>query len=758
MNIYISGLYSGTNPQPGLGMVRSLRQAFPDARITGLEYSNRCSAIHWHELDEVRLQRPWHELDLNLHAATMQQLLDEGNYYISGNDLEILWLSTVFPDGHPCLLTPPGDALQRVRKPTVIAFQQLPFRIPPFISTRLPDFELHTFCRLHNWKVWLKGPYYEAIFCNSWGAVLAARKLLGTAWHTEDLVLQAHVTGYEESVCFSAFRGEVLDAVRMCKRDLTDLGKTWAGDVSEVPGTLAPGLRQVLQQLNWTGGGELEMLRDADDQLWLMECNPRFPAWIHGATLAGHNLVAKLVAAATGEGPAVQAAPATMEFTRVVLEVPVKKDWPLPTLKEPFAGAIGHNMKHPAGLLDFARKLHKKEQDMKLLTPGCGVEKEDVPFIPDSYLSDLAAKDIHGMQTPCFLFLEKTAQQVFEKAISYVRHYSDEALTYRLAYSIKTNPDSRLLQQALQSGFLAEAISAPEVAAALSAGFRADQIILNGPGKWWRKELLPDEPLRAVFCDSIADIKRVADALNEGSLKAITVGVRLRSPGISSRFGIPVDKPEQFDALLDAIDLLPKTCRFGVHFHMASSYVGLGTWTALMTSVINWSSQIEQLTGRKITMLDMGGGWAPDDWNHVAIERFSNATALLKAELPHLEEVVSEPGKAMAEPCMALAMRLLEVQTVSEEEGELREVVVDGSVAELPMRYIQPHRVLYQKSDGQWQALGRGNTNLLGRLCMEHDVVAGAIDLPEDALPGQLLVFCDAGAYDKSMSYVFGHG
>lgn len=755
MNIYISGLYSGTNPQPGLGMVRSLRQAFPSAQIIGLEYSNRCSGIHWHELDEIRLQRPWHELNLELHAATMQQLLDEGHYYISGNDLEILWLSTAFPQGHPCLLTPPADALRLVRKPAVAAFQELPVQIPPYISTRLPDFELHAFCRRHNWKVWLKGPYYEAIFCPNWAAVVGARQLLGKAWHTEDLVLQAHITGYEQSICFSACKGELLDAVCMHKRDLTELGKTWAGDVCDVPSAILSDLRRIVRQLNWTGGGELEMLRDAEDQLWLMECNPRFPAWIHGATLAGRNLVGRLVAAASGQPMAAPAGMPASEFTRVVLEVPVKKEWPLPALKEPFAGAVGHNMKHPAGLLEFARKLHKKEKDLQIIEQQAPAG--DAPRVPESYLSDLSTTDFSRLDTPCFLFLDQTAQQTFERAISYVRRYSTPELQFKLAYSIKTNPDKRLLQQALKSGFLAEAISAPEVAAAVAAGFRPDQIILNGPGKWWRKEMLPAEPLHAVFCDSIADIKRVAAALHDGSLKATTVGVRLRSPGLPSRFGISVEEPDHFEALLEAIDRLPQNCRFGVHFHMASSNVGLGIWKALMTAVIHWCSSIEQLTGRRISTLDMGGGWAPDDWSQVAVQRFEGAAALLKKRLPFLEEVISEPGKAMAEPCMALAMRVLETQPALNGD-DAREVVVDGSVAELPMHYIQPHRILYQQANGQWQSLGRGKTNLLGRLCMEHDIVAGAIDLPDDAQPGQLLVFCDAGAYDKSMSYVFGHG
>jgi diaminopimelate decarboxylase len=41
---------------------------------------------------------------------------------------------------------------------------------------------------------------------------------------------------------------------------------------------------------------------------------------------------------------------------------------------------------------------------------------------------------------------------------------------------------------------------------------------------------------------------------------------------------------------------------------------------------------------------------------------------------------------------------------------------------------------------------------------MEHDIVANNVELPTDAQIGDVLVFCDAGAYDRSMSYVFGRG
>jgi diaminopimelate decarboxylase len=75
------------------------------------------------------------------------------------------------------------------------------------------------------------------------------------------------------------------------------------------------------------------------------------------------------------------------------------------------------------------------------------------------------------------------------------------------------------------------------------------------------------------------------------------------------------------------------------------------------------------------------------------------------------------------------------------------------------MYFFYPHRMLRKCSvTGDLQPLGRGKTHLMGRLCMEHDIVAANVQLPEGTRAGDLLIFCDAGGYDRSMSYVFGRG
>ncbi|MDQ3907398.1 MAG: ATP-grasp domain-containing protein [Acidobacteriota bacterium] len=829
MKIYISGLYSGTNPQPGIGIARSLRAAYPGATLVGVEYSNRCSGIHWTDLDELWLQRPWEELSLEHYAEQVREVLDSGAIWVSSVDLEIMWLASVFPRGHANLLTPPPEALKRIAKPAVEASKGLPVRIPTHISTENSDWALHAFCREHNWRVWLKGPYYEAVRTPTWDAVEIMRTLVARAWSTEKLFLQTHVTGYEESVCFAAHRGELLDSVYMRKRELTEEGKTWAGDITEVPEEFTTPLRRVVRELNWTGGAELEMVRDAAGQLWLLECNPRFPAWIHGATIAGTNLPALLVEAATGRRAERQRA-VSDEFTRVVLEVPVRPEFPLPPLPEPFPGAVGHSMKHPSGTLALAAKLHKlgldgdARHDAKrdghdgrpngdgaghdgngrahgngnahgngdaraVATVAAGVGQvvdhgvrvaagngnghgnggqikiddgradspSTRPEVPQTFIDDLRDLDADSLETPGWLFMERTARSVFAGASRLAARLTTPEVKVTNAYSIKTNPDERLLKIARESGSLGEGISLLEVQKALRAGFRPDQIVLNGPGKWWPAGLLPKEAMHAVFCDSVADLRRVVASVARGEMRSKIVGVRLRTPNVPSRFGIPVDTPAALNTLVEAVEQLPRECSFGVHFHMASSNIGVRQWWHLYESMLRWCRSIETLSGRRVECLDVGGGWFPDDWHTESSDQFAAAVSRARKFLPAVEQVISEPGKAMAQPSMALAMRLLEFEESG--KGEIKEAVVDGSIAELPMHFFQPHRILHKDSQtGEWRALRRGKTNLLGRLCMEHDVVAWNVELPKGARVGDVLVFCDAGAYDRSMSYVFGRG
>jgi diaminopimelate decarboxylase len=125
------------------------------------------------------------------------------------------------------------------------------------------------------------------------------------------------------------------------------------------------------------------------------------------------------------------------------------------------------------------------------------------------------------------------------------------------------------------------------------------------------------------------------------------------------------------------------------------------------------------------------------------------------ARLPGLARFFVEPGKAIAQPTMALVTTVLEVRRNGD---KVTEAVVDAAISDLPMAPFYPHRVYARAEDGQWKALAGRGDRLLGRICMETDILASDLALPDSLQAGDQLVIGDAGAYDASMSYNFGRG
>lgn len=749
VKIYISGLHGGANPSPGIGTARSLRSAFPRALLIGVDYSTRSTGIHWPDFDRIWLQRGWDELDLVEYGQRIRDLMEPGVLWISGLDLETVWLAETVASACPGVLVPPPDAVKSVAKPLVHGLAELPFRRPNSIELSGSESEVYAFCRQHGWPVWVKGPYYEARRVETWSELEKARAGLSAIWTSGGIFVQEHIAGYEESIAFSAYRGRLLAAVRMRKHETTWDGKTWAGEVCEVDEEVRILLAKALAAVGWTGGGEIELVMCRDGTGSMMECNPRFPAWIYGATLAGHNLVAALVEAAAGLPPANEEA-SIDQFVRVVLEVPVRPEFPLAPPPQPGGYDSAETHKHPSGMPLLARRLGECSVSVDpVLAEGRGA-----PLASGLVPEDIRRLDMSNLRTPCCLFRAEAAAQAFSTAAGLrFETFDSRGIALTVAYSVKTNPDPRFLNLALEAGLFAEAISQYEVKKALDMGFRCDQIILNGPGKWW-PEIHVSEPFYAVFCDSLKELELLLQRLQHVQPPRI-LGVRLRPPGITSRFGVAVEDYDVFLCLAALIEAIPSSCRLGVHFHTASSAIGVRKWSWALQSVMAWCDAIEDVSGRCIDCVDVGGGWAPEDWPAVVMRELDRGLASFPSRLAGLKEVILEPGKALVQPALVVVTGILEVRAV----GGCVEVVVDGSIAELPDLGAYPHRILYlERATGVWRVINRGKDRILGRLCMENDTLASAVQLPESVSEEDILLFCDSGAYDRSMAHDFGRG
>lgn len=731
--VLISGCHSGPNPSAGLGVARSLRLAYPGARLVAKDYFANASGLHDPVFDAVWVCRPWNELDLDQHRDQIHERLQAQTWLIPLLDAEVRWLAQA-PNGR--ILAPASDALGQTAKPAIAAAEALPVKLPPWLPLSAGEREVHAFCRAQNWRIWIKGSAHEARLVRNWTELVRERERLQEVWGGEDLFAQADVAGWEVSIAFSACAGELLDAVFMEKRLMTEEGKTWAGEILPAPVELLEPLRTVLGELHWTGGGELEFVRDAGGELWLIDWNPRFPAWIFGATVAGHNLPARLVEAASGE-PAATAPTEASQFTRVVTEIPARRGLPLPPapLEKPDPAKAA---KHLSGMPSLLRRLARSE-------PAAAPPPAEP--IPGLLAEDLFEACRSVSTTPYRAFLPRIAQEQFRQAALLLENAQSE-VRLSIAYSVKTNPAPAFMRLARAHGFVAEVISGAELRWALETGFGAAEIIYNGPvpGHASEKDL---GPVGIAFADSPAAFRTYVEAP-----PARVVGVRLRPPGVESRFGVQMDSPEEFEEIVRAAAFLPTGRDFGVSVHVQSSEVGVERWHALARSAVYFGAAVQELTGKWVRILDLGGGWAAADLESALSLTIPDLVAAARPSLPHLDQVVLEPGKSLVEPCMAVICQVVEIRT----RGDgTREAVVDGSIAEVPLVHQFPHR-LALRSGGRLEFLGPGADRVLGRLCMENDVLASEVALPEGLTEGDLLCVCDSGGYDASMAYRFGLG
>jgi diaminopimelate decarboxylase len=370
---------------------------------------------------------------------------------------------------------------------------------------------------------------------------------------------------------------------------------------------------------------------------------------------------------------------------------------------------------------------------------------EEAPAAAPSSLPPETERDLldaPSRPTPHRFFLRRTAEAAFARLATGV---TAEGTALRYAYSLKTSPDAEYLKLARKAGMLAECISLLEVRRALEAGWRAEDIILNGPGKWWPSTATAPEGLRAVFCDSVEELETLTRSRRTDRLW----GVRLQIPSFRSRFGIPVDEPEAFDRLCAAISKIGPERELGIHVHLASTMIGIGHWRDVVESTVVWAAVIASATGRRVHTLDLGGGYHPDDLNKLPLPEI---VGFARRNLPGLAEVCVEPGRALTQPTMAILTSVLDVR---HRQGRLHEIVVDACIAELPLAAAYPHRVFRMTGD-RLAPVGRGSVRVLGRICMEDDILFAGLDLPENLAVGDRLVVCDAGAYERSMSYEFG--
>lgn len=146
----------------------------------------------------------------------------------------------------------------------------------------------------------VKGIFYDASIVYTAIDAKAVFQKLVAAWGYPVLV-QRVIRGDEYDVsAIGDGKGGMIGTVMMRKRALTDKGKAWSG-VTVVDDTVGDTVWKIMRALKWRGPLEVEVMKAPDGTVYLIEINPRFPAWIYLSHAVGRNLPAAVLKLLAGE-------------------------------------------------------------------------------------------------------------------------------------------------------------------------------------------------------------------------------------------------------------------------------------------------------------------------------------------------------------------------------------------------------------------------------------------------------------------------
>lgn len=307
IRVAVSGLHAGENAQPGPGVIRSLREALGDrVSIVGIAYDALDSSLYAPGLLDDGVLFPYPSAGPEAWFDRLLQIRNEGgvDLLIPNLDVELPLVQRLVPrlqELGVSVVLPDTAAFQRRTKdrlPELAA--QFGIAVPETVRVLDSATLAQAGARL-GYPLVVKGPFYEAEVVHGPAEATTAFLKLSAKWGLP-LLAQRFVKGEEfDVVCLGDGKGRMLGAVPMRKTMITKMGKAWGGVTIDDP-ALVEVARKLVCGLQWRGGCEVEALRGATDgRIYLIEVNPRFPAWVYLATAAGCNLPLGLLRLARGE-------------------------------------------------------------------------------------------------------------------------------------------------------------------------------------------------------------------------------------------------------------------------------------------------------------------------------------------------------------------------------------------------------------------------------------------------------------------------
>ncbi|MCX6284843.1 MAG: ATP-grasp domain-containing protein [Bacteroidetes bacterium] len=305
LNIGVTGLNAIDSPGPGVSVIRALKEAASfDTRIIGLSYESLEPGIYMHDIVDRTYSIPY-------PAAGTDTLLERLEYIQEREKLDV-----IIPN-FDAELYPFIKLEHKLKEMGIHMFLPTMHQFEERHKVNLNDFGkkygisvpkskviydlnmVHSLLSEFSFPMIVKGKFYDASIAYSIEQVKSYFNKISAKWGLP-IIIQEFIHGTEFNVTgLGDGTGKTIAAVPMRKQYITDKGKAWGG-ISISDEKMLDMTRKFLRTTKWRGGFELELMKNKDGELYLLEINPRLPAWIYLAVGVGQNIPEALVNLAMG--------------------------------------------------------------------------------------------------------------------------------------------------------------------------------------------------------------------------------------------------------------------------------------------------------------------------------------------------------------------------------------------------------------------------------------------------------------------------
>lgn len=303
--IGVTALNAIDSPGPGIPIIRALKQAASfDVRTIGLSYESLEPGVYMHDLVDKTYHIPYPSsgIDFLLERLTYINKQEKLDLIIPNFDAELFSFIKLEPELNALgikLFLPSQEQFEERQKFNLPGFGEKYDILVPKSESIFQVNKLRELMKDFEWPVVVKGKFYDASIVYSENQFVTAFNKISSKWGTP-VIVQEFIQGAEFNVTgLGDGKGNTIAVVPMRKQYITDKGKAWGG-ISIAEQYLLELTDKFISQTKWRGGFELELIKNKAGKFYLVEINPRMPAWIYLAIGVGQNIPEALTNLALG--------------------------------------------------------------------------------------------------------------------------------------------------------------------------------------------------------------------------------------------------------------------------------------------------------------------------------------------------------------------------------------------------------------------------------------------------------------------------